>query len=64
LSVTQKGHRLLATLAPVQRQVNDVQFGSLSRMDFQVLLRVLRELIEGTEKAVTLQKYLESQQRA
>jgi MarR family transcriptional regulator, organic hydroperoxide resistance regulator len=59
LNVTQKGHDLLATLAPVQRQVNDVQFGPLSCADFQFLLRVLRQLIESSDKAVALQKYLE-----
>jgi hypothetical protein len=43
----------------VQRQVNDVQFGPLSRADFQFLLQVLRQLIESSDKAVALQKYLE-----
>jgi MarR family transcriptional regulator, organic hydroperoxide resistance regulator len=61
LSVTPKGHHLLATLAPVQQQVNDVQFGPLSRADFQFLLRVLRELIESSDRAVALQKYLAPQ---
>jgi MarR family transcriptional regulator, organic hydroperoxide resistance regulator len=63
LTVTKKGHDLLATLAPVQRQVNDVQFGPLSRADFQFLLRVLDQLIESSDKAVALQKYLESPHR-
>jgi len=58
LSVTQKGRDLLAALAAVQRQVNDVQFGPLSRDDFRVLLRALRQLIDSSDKAVTLQKYL------
>jgi DNA-binding MarR family transcriptional regulator len=62
LSVTPKGHHLLATLAPAQQQVNDVQFGPLSRADFQCLLRVLPGLIESSDKAVTLQKYLASQE--
>jgi DNA-binding MarR family transcriptional regulator len=59
LNVTKQGHDLLATLAPVQRQVNDVQFGPLSRADFQFLIRMLRQLIESSDKAVALQKYLE-----
>jgi DNA-binding MarR family transcriptional regulator len=62
LSVTQKGHQLLATLAPAQRQVNDVQFGPLSRADFQLLLRVLRQLIDSSDRAVTLQKFLAQQE--
>jgi DNA-binding MarR family transcriptional regulator len=61
LSVTKKGHDLLAKLAPVQRQVNDVQFGPLSKADFQFLLRVLRQLIESSDRAVTLQKFLAPQ---
>ena len=59
LNVTKKGHDLLAMLAPVQRQVNDVQFGPLSRADFQFLLKLLPQLIESSDKAVALQKYLE-----
>jgi MarR family transcriptional regulator, organic hydroperoxide resistance regulator len=58
LTVTKKGHDLLAAVAPVQRQVNDMQFGSLSNADFQALLRVLPKLIESSDKALTLQKLL------
>jgi DNA-binding MarR family transcriptional regulator len=58
LSVTRKGHQLLARLAPTQRQVNDVQFGSLSRGDFQCLLDVLPRLIESSDRAVALYNYL------
>jgi DNA-binding MarR family transcriptional regulator len=58
LNVTQKGHDLLATLAPVQRQVNDVQFGPLSKAEFHAVLDLLRRLIQSSEKAVALQKYL------
>jgi MarR family transcriptional regulator, organic hydroperoxide resistance regulator len=58
LKVSKKGHDLLAALAPVQRQVNDVQFGPLSRADFQFLLNVLPRLIESSNKAVALQKFL------
>ena len=62
LHVTRKGHDLLATLAPVQRRVNDVQFGCLSREDFGYLLDVLARLIESSEQAIALQKYLALEQ--
>ena len=58
LSVTPQGHDLLAELAPTQRQVNDVQFGSLSAADFHFLLDVLPRLIESSERAVALHRYL------
>ncbi len=58
LKITKAGHDLLAKVAPVQRQVNDVQFGPLSSSDFQFLLRVLSDLIVSSEKALALQKFL------
>jgi MarR family transcriptional regulator, organic hydroperoxide resistance regulator len=58
LHVTREGHDLLATLAPVQRQVNDVQFGCLSAEDFRFLLDVLARLIDSSDQAIALQKYL------
>lgn len=58
LVITAKGRRLLADLAPVQREVNDVLFGSLDREDFQVLTKLTRGLLEGSRKAVALAGYL------
>lgn len=58
LSVTAKGRDLLAQLAPVQREVNDVQFGSLSRAEFEFLLDLLPRLIESSDRAIALQQYL------
>jgi DNA-binding MarR family transcriptional regulator len=60
LEVSAKGDDLLAELAPVQRQVNDVQFGCLSASEFRQLLKITGRLIESSEQAVRLQNYLAS----
>src|SRR3954447_7435561 len=62
LTVTRDGHDLSAVLAPVQRRVNDVQFGCLSAEDFRYLLDVLARLIESSDQAIALQKYLALEQ--
>jgi DNA-binding MarR family transcriptional regulator len=61
LEVSDQGDALLAQLAPVQRQVNDVQFGSLSASDFRQLLDMTERLIESSNQAVRLQAYLNGQ---
>jgi len=58
VSVTSQGHELLASLAPAQRQVNDVQFDCLSAADFKYLLDILPRLIDSSDRAIALQKYL------
>jgi DNA-binding MarR family transcriptional regulator len=58
LQVSEKGDALLAELAPVQRLVNDVQFGCLSRDDFLQLLDIIERLITSADGAVRLQAYL------
>jgi MarR family transcriptional regulator, organic hydroperoxide resistance regulator len=58
LEVSAKGSELLASLAPVQRRVNDVQFGCLSAKEFRELLDITERLIESSERAVRLQAYL------
>jgi DNA-binding MarR family transcriptional regulator len=58
LKVTEQGHELLSELAPMQRQVNDVQFGSLSKPEFEMLLTLLDKLIESGDQAIALQSYL------
>ncbi len=45
-------------LAPIQRKVNDVEFGALSREDFQLLTGILDRLIDSGARAVALQNYL------
>jgi MarR family transcriptional regulator, organic hydroperoxide resistance regulator len=60
LQVSEKGDALLAELAPVQRQVNDVQFGCLSQAEFLHLLDLVERLIGSGDDAVRLQAYLAS----
>lgn len=59
LSVTAEGRARLQRLAPVQRQVNDVEFGCLSRAEFLSLLDMIERLIATGDQAVALQRYLE-----
>lgn len=61
LKVTSQGHELLSELAPTQRQVNDVQFGCLSKSEFETLLALLDKLIESGDQALALQAYLAMQ---
>jgi DNA-binding MarR family transcriptional regulator len=58
LRVADKGNALLAELAPMQRQVNDAEFGCLSQAEFLQLLGLVERLIASSEDAVRLQAYL------
>ena len=60
LAITEKGKALLRKLAPYQREINDVEFGPLSREDFQSISRILEALIESSDKAFALQRYKSS----
>jgi hypothetical protein len=62
--VSEKGDALLAELAPVQRQVNDVEFGCLSQPEFLQLLDLVERLIASSENAVRLQAYLTNNRAA
>ena len=57
LEVSDKGNALLAELAPVQRQVNDVQFGCLTTAEFLHLLDMTERLIDSSDRAIRLQSY-------
>ena len=59
LTVTQAGEALLASLNPTQRQVNDVQFDCLSADEFHQLLGSVERLVESSERAIALQRYLQ-----
>lgn len=61
LTVTAEGRERLQRLAPYQRQVNDAEFGALSHDDFLQLSRIIGMLVESSEQAVSLQRYLETQ---
>ncbi len=56
LAITEKGKALLRKLAPYQREINDVEFGPLSREDFQTISRILEALIDSNDKAFALQR--------
>ena len=60
LTVTAKGLALLEELAPFQRQVNDAEFGSLSREDFLRLSEAIERLVASSENAIALQADLAS----
>jgi DNA-binding MarR family transcriptional regulator len=61
LTVSAKGRAALERLAPIQRQINDVEFGALTREEFTLLGGILDRLIAGAERAVALQRYLTAQ---
>ncbi|MBV8838703.1 MAG: winged helix-turn-helix transcriptional regulator [Alphaproteobacteria bacterium] len=62
LTVSAKGRAALERLAPIQRQINDVEFGTLTREEFALLGGILGRLIEGAGRAVALQSYLLAQE--
>ncbi len=57
LQLTEKGWALLHRLAPVQRQVNDVLFESLSAEDFRRLCDLLPKLVASADRALRLVRY-------
>ncbi len=61
LTVSQNGRAALERLAPVQRQVNDVEFGCLDRAEFELLTDIVDRLIDSGTRAVVLQNYLLSE---
>ncbi len=58
LSVTARGREMLERLAPIQRQVNDVEFGCLSAREFASLVDMVERLVTSSEQAMALQRYL------
>ena len=58
LSVTARGRDMLERLAPVQRQVNDVEFGCLTAKEFTLLVDMIERLVTSSERAMALQRYL------
>lgn len=61
LTITAAGDGLLAELNPTQRQINDVQFDCLDRNEFHRLLDTVERLVESSERAIALQRYLQRQ---
>jgi DNA-binding MarR family transcriptional regulator len=64
LEITEKGKMLLRSLATYQREINDVEFSSLSKKDFQFLSKILEDLIVSGDEAVALQRYKASKNGA
>jgi MarR family transcriptional regulator, organic hydroperoxide resistance regulator len=64
LTVSEKGRAALERLAPTQRRVNDVEFGCLSRQEFELLTVLVDRLIDCGARAVALQNYLLSELEA
>jgi DNA-binding MarR family transcriptional regulator len=60
LVTTEKGKSLLRTLAPYQREIDDVAFASLSKEEFQFLSKIIEDLIKSGDEAVALQRYKSS----
>ncbi|MEX0760653.1 MAG: MarR family transcriptional regulator [Tistlia sp.] len=58
LEVTRAGYELLNELAPYQRRVNDVEFGSVTRAEFRQLVGLVERLIVSGDEAIALQRYL------
>ena len=61
LSLSSSGTSLLDSIADMRRQVNDVEFGCLSRRDFELLVPMVERLIQSGERALALQNYLRTQ---
>ena len=60
LSLTPSGIALLDSIAGLRQQVNDVEFGSLTKSEFKMLVPLLERLIQGGERALALQNYLKT----
>lgn len=57
LIVTEKGSAALRKLAPSQRRINDVEFGSLTHDQFDFLSGIISDLVTSSEKAVAFQAH-------
>ena len=64
LTVSEQGRAALERLGPIQRRVNDVEFGDLTRQEFELLTGLVDRLIDSGARAVTLQNYLLSELEA
>ncbi len=60
LLTTENGKSLLRRLAPYQREINDVEFASLSKEEFQFLSKIMEDMIKSGDEAVALQRYKSS----
>ena len=58
LKLSARGNALLDSIAPLRRQVNDTQFGSLTAADFHQLVALIYQLIDNGDRALSLLQYL------
>ena len=58
LTVSEEGRAALEKLAPVQRRINDVEFGGLSQEEFKTLNSLIQRMLDDGDRAVALQNYL------
>ena len=58
LRMTRKGADLLASLAPKQRQINDVLFEPVSAEEFAGLRSLVDRMVTNGDRAIALLKYL------
>ena len=64
ISLTRQGAELLDSIATLRQRVNDVQFHSLSREEFRMLVPLIERLVRSGEQALALLDYLKSQEQA
>jgi MarR family transcriptional regulator, organic hydroperoxide resistance regulator len=57
LKLTTRGNALLDSIAPLRRQVNDIQFGTLNNAEFRHLVDLIYRLIDSGDKALSLLYY-------
>jgi DNA-binding MarR family transcriptional regulator len=62
LRVTSAGRKVLLSLAPYQRQINDTAFANLKATELQELSGILSELLPGWERAVNLIDFILKQE--
>ncbi len=58
VTLTPKAAILLDKIAPLRRQVNDVQFGCLTRDEFRLLVPLVERLVQSGERAIALLQFL------
>jgi DNA-binding MarR family transcriptional regulator len=60
LIITKKGLQLFEQIAPLQRTIGDVQFGTLSAEDFATLVPLVERLVDSSREALLLLHYVKS----
>lgn len=58
LSVTAKGVAVLDSITALRQRINDIEFGCLSKSEFQFLVPIVEHLIQTSERALAMQQFL------